>query len=194
MQSRSDAQAEADRILLESLDDRKSNAFDFEYAERLASAPIDRTSIVEGIARAELLLKDVQDSLRVATPDEVPAVERIIGERQTRLTNLTVELARIDALRTHSEPVPGSKPAVSSEESILGAPEQRVSHRGLTATPRKRGRPTKFSDEQKTRARGAKAKHGNRAAAQILYKTNTPTDQQIRSVSTILNYRFKSGK
>jgi hypothetical protein len=53
---------------------------------------------------------------------------------------------------------------------------------------RKRGRPTKISDELKKKALAAK---GGKARAQILYGTNYPTSQQIKNVPSILKHYIR---
>src|SRR5260370_5722209 len=50
---------------------------------------------------------------------------------------------------------------------------------------KKRGRPTKISNELKQEALGVR---GGRARAQILYGTNYPQPQQVKNVSAILRH------
>ena len=57
------------------------------------------------------------------------------------------------------------------------------------ASPRKRGRRSKFTEEQLRQALAAKkAVKNNSQIATILYRVNTPTDGQKRCVSTILKH------
>lgn len=61
--------------------------------------------------------------------------------------------------------------------------------------PKKRGRPTRFTRQQLRTAYEMKdAGEKNNEIAKVLYKTNTPTPEQRRSVPTELNYHSRSKK
>jgi hypothetical protein len=75
-----------------------------------------------------------------------------------------------------------------NDDVITNSPQtpQEEEQRDVDATPRKkRGRPSKISDELKLRALAA---HGAKTRAQILYGCQYPTNQQKKNVSAILKH------
>ncbi len=79
---------------------------------------------------------------------------------------------------------PRSSQAVSDPTSPA-APEQPL------RAVKKRGRPTRFTEDQLSRAHAMKqGGQNNNAIAKLLYATLTPTEAQRRSVPTILNHHF----